>query len=125
MSEKLFPAIDDTEKTHGAAYQRGLEDGEGVTGMPMLPSRRADLSEKIRRDSGLCTSIAHDDHMNALRAKYIIDTYIEWAFGETLGDYEMQLTTRSGNEPWRRVHRAPYDFGCYCYRLKKYDELDE
>ena len=124
MSEKLFPAIDDTEKTHGAAYQRGLEAGEGVTGMPMLPSRRADFSEKIRRDSGLCTSIAHDDHMNALRAKYIIDTYIEWYYGQTLGDYEMQVASRGSNE-WRRIHRVPYDFGGRCYRLKKYEELDE
>lgn len=92
--------------------------------MPMLPSRRATLSEKIRRESGLCTSIAHDDQMNAIRAKYIIDIYIEWSFGETLGDYEMQVASRGSNE-WRRVQRLPYDFGGRCYRLKKYEELDE
>ena len=124
MSEKLFPALEDTETIKGVAYQRGLEDGEGVTGMPLGPHLRASLSEKIRRESGLCTSIAHDDQMNAIRAKYIIDTYIEWYLGETLGDYEMQVASRGSNE-WRRVHRVPYDFGGHCYRLKKYDKLDE
>lgn len=84
----------------------------------------ARMSEKMRREAGLCTCIAHSDKTNATRIKYIVDTFIEWYYGKTLGDYVMEAAPRATND-WRQVQGLPCDFNGAVYRLRKYEDEPE
>lgn len=82
------------------------------------------LESKIKRDSGLCTSVAHDDYENAKRIKFIVDTYLAWYFGKMHTNDVMEYASRASND-WKRVNHLPNEFRLTVYRLRDYDDIKD
>lgn len=69
-----------------------------------------DLQAKLERESGLCTSIAHDDAENLRRIRFILSAYEQFL--------PLEYSLRAFND-WLPVESLPMDFEQYCYRLSR------
>jgi hypothetical protein len=70
----------------------------------------ADLLPKLERESGLCTSVAHDAAENLRRIRFILSAYEQ--------SLPLEYALRNFNE-WLPVENLPMDFEQYCYRLSR------